>query len=342
MKKTMKRIAAACLALMLCFGLVACGSSDNTQTTAAAGSDSATPAPATDTGWPKKDITIVVPFNAGGDTDFHARLLAQYAAKKLGVNVIVENVAGANGSQGMLQVMDSDPDGYTALFFHDSMLTNNLVGTCEYNYTDLKLCAATISDNSYVLAVNKNSGMKTLQDVVDAAKAKPGDLLYASSVGGYSYYLGRKFEVENDVDFNIVDAGGGTDRNAALLAGTIDTNCNPYGVMKSYFDSGDFIAVANLAEERNPLFPDVPTAKEQGFDWVAERHYFLSFPKDTDDAIVAKMESVIREICADPEFIAATEAAYCVTPTFIGSADLKATLDAYFADFSNHMELING
>ena len=184
--------------------------------------------------------------------------------------------------------------------------------------------------------------MTTLQDVVDAAKAKPGDLLYASSVGGYSYYLGRKFEVENDVDFNIVDAGGGTDRNAALLAGTIDTNCNPYGVMKSYFDSGDFIAVANLAEERNPLFPDVPTAKEQGFDWVAERHYFLSFPKDTDDAIVAKMESVIREICADPEFIAATEAAYCVTPTFIGSADLKATLDAYFADFSNHMELING
>ena len=89
MKKTMKRIAAACLALMLCFSLVACGSSDNTQTTATAGSDSAAPAPATDTSWPEKDITIVVPFNAGGDTDFHARLLAQYAAEKLGVNVIV-------------------------------------------------------------------------------------------------------------------------------------------------------------------------------------------------------------------------------------------------------------
>lgn len=351
MKKTITRIAAACLALVLCFGLVACGSSSSTGTTATTattaaatttGSDAPAETTATETDWPKKDITIVVPFSAGGDTDFHARLLAQYASQKLGVNVIVENVSGANGSQGMMQVLDSDPDGYTALFFHDSMLTNNLVGTCEYNYTDLKLCAATIADNSYVLAVNKNSWWTTLQDVVDAAKAKPGDLLYASSVGGYSYYLGRKFEVENDVDFNIVDAGGGTDRNAALLAGTIDTNCNPYGVMKSYFDSGDFIAVATLAEERNPLFPDVPTAKEQGYDWVAERHYFLSFPKDTDDAIVAKMESVIREICADPEFIAATEAAYCVTPTFIGSTDLKATLDEYFADFSSHMDLING
>lgn len=347
MKKSIKKIVSACLAMVLCFGLVACGSSQTAATTAAAPAQTTAgvepgASAAAETDWPKKDITIVVPFNAGGDTDFHARLLAQYAAEKLGVNVIVENVAGANGSQGMMQVLDSDPDGYTALFFHDSMLTNNLVGTCEYNYTDLKLCAATISDNSYVLAVNKKSGWTTLNDVVEAAKAKPGDLLYASSVGGYSYYLGRKFEVENGVDFNIVDAGGGTDRNAALLAGTIDTNCNPYGVMKSYFDSGDFIAVANLAEERNPLFPDVPTAKEQGFDWVAERHYFLSFPKDTDDAIVSKMEGIIQEVCSDPEFIAATEAAYCVTPTFIGSADLKAKLDEYFADFSSHMELING
>ncbi len=255
------------------------------------------------------------------------------SAEKLGVNIVVENIAGANGAQGMLQVMDSDPDGYTCLFFHDSMLTNYLVGICDYNYTDLKVCAATISDNSYVLAVNSDSGYTSLQDVVDAAKAEPGQLLYASSVGGYSYYLGRKFEQAYDVDFNIVDAGGGTDRNAALLAGTIDTNCNPYGVMKSYFDSGDFTAVACLSDERNPLFPDVPTAAEQGYDWIAERHYFLSFPKDTDDAIVEKMAGVIEEICQDPEFIKATEDAYCVTPTFIGTDDLVATLDAYFEDF---------
>lgn len=335
-KNVWKRIASLLLAVMMFATLTACGDSS---TESNGNSDSAQDVSDT---WPQKDITIVVPFSAGGDTDFHARLLAQYAAEKLGVNIVVENIAGANGAQGMLQVMDSDPDGYTALFFHDSMLTNKLVGTCDYNYTDLKLCAATIADNSYVLAVNSNSGYTTLQDVVDAAKANPGDLLYASSVGGYSYYLGRKFEVENDIDFNIVDAGGGTDRNAALLAGTIDTNCNPYGVMKSYFDSGDFTAVACLADERNPLFPDVPTAKEQGYDWVAERHYFLSFPADTDDAVVAKMESVIEEICSDPDFIKATEDAYCVTPTFIGSEELKATLDSYFEDFSSNMDLING
>lgn len=336
----MKRILAALLTVLMLSSLAGCGGSTDSSTDAGGTTD----ATVADAGseWPNKTITIVVPYAAGGDTDFHARLLAQYAAEKLGVNIVVENIAGANGAQGMLQVMDSDPDGYTCLFFHDSMLTNYLVGICDYNYTDLKVCAATISDNSYVLAVNSDSGYTSLQDVVDAAKAEPGQLLYASSVGGYSYYLGRKFEQAYDVDFNIVDAGGGTDRNAALLAGTIDTNCNPYGVMKSYFDSGDFTAVACLSDERNPLFPDVPTAAEQGYDWIAERHYFLSFPKDTDDAIVEKMAGVIEEICQDPEFIKATEDAYCVTPTFIGTDDLVATLDAYFEDFSNNMELING
>lgn len=295
----------------------------------------------TDTDWPKKDITIVVPFNAGGDTDFHARNLASYAAKILGVNVVVENVAGANGSAGMLQVMDSDPDGYTALFFHESMLTNKLVGTCDFNYTDMAPCAATIVDNSYVMAVNSKTGMTALEDVVAKAKENPGKLLYASSVGGYSYYVGRKFEEAFDVDFNIVDAGGGTDRNAALLAGTIDTNLNPYGVMKSYFDSGDFTAVACLGEERNPLFPDVPTAKEQGYDWTAERYYFLSFPEGTDPAIIEKMSKVVEQVCEDEEFIKATEDGYCVTPTYVGTEELVEHLDTAFADFSSHMELIN-
>lgn len=298
-------------------------------------------ASAEETTWPEKDITIVVPYTAGGDTDFHARNLANYLGEALGVNVVVENVSGANGATGMLQVMDADPDGYTCLFFHDSMLTNNLVGICDYNYTDLAVCAATIVDNSYVMAVNSNSGLETLDDVVAKAQENEGSMLYASSVGGYSYYIGRKFEEAYDVDFNIVDAGGGTDRNAALLANTIDTNVNPYGVMKSYFDSGDFTAVACIAEERNPLFPDVPTAKEQGYDWVAERNYFLSFPADTDEAIVNKMAAAIEEICANEGFIQTSEEGYCVTPTYVGPEELVAKLDAEFADFSENVELIN-
>lgn len=348
-----KKVISMLLTVGMVMTVAACGSSSttasiekaSTETGDAAmdmkvGADTNTIGSNSVTDWPQKTITIIVPFNAGGDTDFHARNLATYLSKILGVNVVVSNVAGANGSTGMYQVMDSTPDGYTALFFHDSMLTNKVVDVAKDSYENLEPVAATVVDNSYVLAVNVKSEYKTLDDIVNAAKANPGKLLYASSVGGYSYFLGRQFEELNGIDFNIVDAGGGTDRNAALLAQKIDMNCNPYGVMKSYFDSGDFRPICNIASERNSLFPDVSTAKEQGYDWIAERNYFLSFPKGTDQAIITKMEEAMRQVCEDSEFIKSTETAYCVTPTFKGREDLLKTLADETKLFEDNKELI--
>lgn len=293
-----------------------------------------------DAAWPAKTLTIVVPFNAGGDTDFHARNLASYLEKELGITVIVSNVAGANGTTGMLQVAGSAPDGATALFFHESMLTNKVTGIAETAHENLEPVAATIVDNSYVMAVNSKSGLASLDDVVNAAKGNPGNMLYASSVGGYSYYLGRQLEEMAGIDFNIVDAGGGTDRNAALLASKIDTNVNPYGVMKAYFDSGDFTAVCTIAEERNPLFPDVPTAKEQGYDWIGERYYFMSFPKGTDQALVDTMADAIENVVANPEFVQKTEEAYSVSPTYVGPDELKAHLDSALNEFTENIDLV--
>ncbi|OBX08162.1 tripartite tricarboxylate transporter family receptor [Gallibacterium salpingitidis] len=295
-----------------------------------------------DANWPNnKTITIVVPFGAGGDTDFHARNLASYLEKELNTKIIVTNVSGANGNAGMRQVINAKPDGYTALFFHESMLTNKVVGVAQQAHEALAPVAATIVDNSYVIAVNAKSGMKNMKDLIDRAKQNPNSVLYASSIGAYSYYLGRVLEEQQKVDFNIVDAGGGTDRNAALLAGKIDVNVNPYGVMKSYFESKDFVPLAVISKERNKLFPDVPTAKEQGYDWVAERYYFLSFPKGTDAKIIEKMAAAIKVVTENPEFRKKTEDAYSVSPTYVGTADLIKHLDASLAEFEKNKNLVN-
>ncbi|WP_032093305.1 tripartite tricarboxylate transporter substrate binding protein [Necropsobacter rosorum] len=291
--------------------------------------------------WPQKTITLVVPFGAGGDTDFHARNLANYLEKELDTRIIVNNVSGANGNAGMKQVVNAQPDGYTALFFHESMLTNKVVGVSTQAHEALSPVAATIIDNSYVIAANAKSGYKNLNDLINKAKSEPGKLIYASSVGGYSYYLGRLLEQDVGIDFNIVDAGGGSDRNAALLAGKIDVNVNPYGVMKSYFDSGDFIPLAVISDKRNNLFPDVSTAKEQGIDWVAERYYFLSFPKGTDSKIIEKMEKAIKTVTEKPEFRKKTEDAYSVSPTFVGTEDLIKHLDKTLQIFENNKDLVN-
>ncbi len=291
--------------------------------------------------WPQKTITVIVPFGAGGDTDFHARNLANYLEKELNTRIIVNNVSGANGNAGMKQAVSAQPDGYTALFFHESMLTNKVVGVSTQAHEALSPVAATIVDNSYVIAANAKSGYKNLNDLINKAKSVPGKLIYASSVGGYSYYLGRVLERDAGIDFNIVDAGGGSDRNAALLAGKIDVNVNPYGVMKSYFDSGDFIPLAVISDKRNDLFPNVPTAKEQGIDWIAKRYYFLSFPKGTDSKIIEKMEKAIKTVTEKPEFRKKTEDAYSVSPTFVGTKDLIEHLDKTLQLFENNKNLVN-
>ncbi len=327
MKKILSLICMGALGL----AIVACDKkSEGTANTPAAGDN-----------WPQKTITLIVPFGAGGDTDFHARNLASNLEKELGVRIIVNNVSGANGNAGMKQVVNAAPDGYTALFFHESMLTNKVVGLSAQAHEALAPVAATIVDDSYVIAVNAKSGYKNLTDLITKAKSEPGKLIYASSVGGYSYYLGRVLEKDTGIDFNIVDAGGGSDRNAALLAGKIDINVNPYGVMKSYFDSGDFVPLAVIAENRNKLFDKVPTAKEQGVNWTAERYYFLSYPKGTDPKIIEKTANAIKSVTEKAEFRKKTEEAYSVSPTFVGTQDLIKHLDGALKLFESNKDLVN-
>ena len=293
-------------------------------------------------GWPKKTLTIVVPFSAGGDTDFHARLYAKYLGKILGQSVVVTNVAGSNGTSGATQVKNSTADGYTALFFHDSMLMNKVVGVSDYDHTAFDICCGGVVDNSFILAVNANSPYKNLKDFINAAKEKPGQLKYASSVGGYTYYIGRELEKLTGAKFNIVDAGGGSDRNAALLAKKIDSNCNPYGVMKPYVEAKNFKVLCVFSDKRSDLYPDVPTAKEQGYDLIAKRVYFLAFPKGTDSAIIKKMNDAMKQISGMPEYKSAIEKSYCLEPAFMDTQETKTYLDNEMADFMKEKSFITG
>ena len=345
-----KHLSLALVALMIAALLAGCGGSEqpsdsqqSSDTQQFSGTQQPSDAePAASFAWPTKQLEIVVPYAAGGDTDFYARTFGKYLQDELGVTVIITNMPGANGSTAHEDVANGANDGSRCLFFHDSMLTNKATGIVDFSYDNLEPCAAVVNDNTYIMAVNADSDYQTLDDVVNAAKANPGNFLYASQAGGYSYYLGRVFEEDYGVDFNIVDVGGGTDRNAALLAGTIDCNVNPYGVMKAYIDSGDFRVVATLSEERNELFPDVATSKEQGYEWCGNRYYFLSFPQGTAPQIVAAMEKALETCCANGQCIQDCVDAYCIVPTFVGTSDLMAHLESAQAEFSAHPELVTG
>lgn len=337
----MKKISALLIAVLLMSSLfTGCATSGN-KAPEKASEKGSTATSSGELNWPNnKPIQIIVPFKAGGDTDFHARTYAKYLEPILGTSVVVVNVDGANGSAGSIQVRDSKPDGYTALFFHDSMLMNKVVGVTDFAHEAFDVAATGIMDNSYILAVNAKSPYKTLDDLIKYAKDNPGKIKYASSVGGYTYYVGRELEELTGIDLNIVDAGGGTDRNAALLAQKIDTNVNPYGIMKPYIDSGDFRVLAVFSEKRSNLFPDVPTAKELGYDIIAHRAYFLSFPKGTDPKIIEKMSNAMEQVSKMPEYAKDIATAYSVEPAFMNTADTKAYLDGAMKEFEDAKDMI--
>lgn len=293
-----------------------------------------------DTAWPEKTLELLVPYNAGGDTDFHARKLAEYLEPILGQKIIITNVEGGSGSIGMIDVMESEPDGYKMLYFHESMLTNNVVGICEYTHNDLDVCAASVVDDSYVLAVGAQTPYMTLDDLVAAAKESPDEIAFAASSGGYSYYLARLLEETTGIDLNVVDAGGTGARNSAVISGKMQVTAHVYGGLKAYIDSGDLRVLCALGEERNSLFPDIPTARELGYDMVGGRAYFLSFPKGTDPEIISKMRDAIEQVCQNEQFIKETQEAYMTIPSFLGTEELKARLDNNLAFFWANTHLL--
>ncbi|WP_280515333.1 tripartite tricarboxylate transporter substrate-binding protein [Paenibacillus cisolokensis] len=155
----------------------------------------------------KSRLELVVPYAPGGDTDFHARTYAKYLEKELGKPVVVVNMKGANGTVGATKVKDAKPDGYTALWFHESMLVNNVIGTSEFSHKDFEVVAIGVYDDTYVPAVHEDAPYANLKEFIEDAKKSTGK----------------------------VD-GGAPARNAALLAKKMDINAGPYGSMKSCFD----------------------------------------------------------------------------------------------------------
>ena len=250
--------------------------------------------------WPGKTLEIVVPYKAGGDTDFHARKLAEYLEPLLDTTIVITNIEGASGSIGMMEIMNADPDGSRMLYFHESMLTNYVSGLTDFAHEALDVCAATVVDDTYVLAVKADSPYQTLGDLVADAKERPGEISFAGSLSGFTYYVARMLEYCCDMDLNVCDAGGTGDRSAAILSGKMDVTAHVYGGLKAYIDSGEMRVLCVLGEERSPLFPDVETAGEAGYpELVLDRAYFLSFPKGTDPEIIKKMSDAIGEVCRE-------------------------------------------
>ena len=147
------------------------------------------------TNWPTRPVQVVVPANAGGDTDFNARTMAKYFTQLTGKAMVITNMAGGGGTIAVSQVQGANPDGNTIFFGHTGQLVvNEVSGLTEDSFDVLDIACIAAVDKGAVFVSSKASGIKDVKGLVDKAKAAPGTVVYGTEMGGFSHLQGLMFE----------------------------------------------------------------------------------------------------------------------------------------------------
>lgn len=254
--------------------------------------------------FPARTVTIVSPYQAGGTSDFIARVLAQKLGERWGRPVIVENKPGANGGTGVNAVASAAPDGHTLLAVASSALTLNPLFYPKLNYDPVRDLTPITRTGlvANVLVVNPALPANDVKSLIELAKQKPGTLTYASQgVGSNGHVTGEFFKQRAQIDILHVPYKGSAPAVQDLLAGHVQIMFDNLPSVLPLIRAGELRALAVTTAERSPELPDVPTISEAalpGFDTSA--WFALLATKDTPVAIVQEIERAAIAVLTDP------------------------------------------
>ena len=286
----------------------------------------------------KTPIEISVLFPAGSSADVTARLLADGMSRALGANVVVINRPGAGGAIGYRYVAGQKPDGYSLVWNSNSISTTYHSGMLAINYEAFDPVARVLVE-SPVIAVLNNSRWKTLGDMMAEARAKPKTLNVANSGTGSHTHI-SSVALFKAAGAEVVDVPfGGAQVVTSLLGGQVDAAAQLPASLLGNLKAGDVRFLAALIPERDPAFPDVPTARESGFDVSLEAWRGIAAPKGTPAPVLAALEAAIRKTVESPEFIAGCERVGA-RPTFMGAGEFGKMIAAEDIELAKLMQLI--
>jgi tripartite-type tricarboxylate transporter receptor subunit TctC len=242
--------------------------------------------------YPERIIRLVVPFAPGGGTDVVARTLAQDMGKDLGVTILIENKPGAGTIIGTQAVATSRPDGYTLLMGTFSHAVNPSLNTkLPYDPHRDFAAVALVARSFNVVVVNPKSPIKSIADLIAAAKASPGKLSYGTFGTGTSAHLaGELFKDMAKVDLTTVPYKGAAPAITDLIGGQIDVMFTTVASAASLVENGQLRAIAVTSAERSPAFPQLPTVNEAGVPgYTAESWYGLFAPAGTPSDVIERL-----------------------------------------------------
>lgn len=252
--------------------------------------------------FPSKPITLIVPWPAGGSTDRHHRALAEIASKHLGQNIIVENKPGVGGTLGPGgMAMTAKPDGYTISQFPMGMLRVPHMQKVPWNpLTDFTYIIGT-SGYTFGFTVRADSPYKTFKEYIEAARKNPGKIDYGSTgIGTSPHLLMEEVSANAGVKLNHIPFKGNADLMQALLGGHVMAQSDASGWDK-FVDNGQMRLLVTFGEKRTKRWPQVPTAKDLGYNVVSTSPYGLVGPKGMDPAVVKVLHDAFKKALDDPK-----------------------------------------
>jgi tripartite-type tricarboxylate transporter receptor subunit TctC len=263
--------------------------------------------------YPSKPVAVVVPFSPGGISDVIGRPFVHSLGKVLKQSFIIENRPGAGGGVGMAYAARAKPDGYTVMVALSSIsaipASDRLFGRPPSYEIKQFAPIALISADPAFLVVRADSPWKSVKDLVDAAKAKPGAIPYGSTGNYGTMHVGMEmFANAAGIKMNHIPYGGGGQQVAAIVGSQVDAITQLPATIAGQIAGGRLKALATFAPARVPGFADVPTMKELGYPEV-EYFVWTGFfaPAGTPPEVLATLRRGSREAMQDPEFRNAME-----------------------------------
>jgi tripartite-type tricarboxylate transporter receptor subunit TctC len=261
--------------------------------------------------WPDHPIRLIVPFQAGSSSDTIARIVCQKLGDRLGQQIVIENKVGAASMLGTEAVARAEPDGYTLGLANTSThaATAALGNAMPYDPVKDFAPVAMIAYSPFVLLVTPGLEVTSVQELIAAAKRKPGALNYASAgTGSMTHLAGALFASMAGITLTHVPYRGTGQSVIDIMEGRIEVLFGTIAPSLPHIGAGKLRALATTGEKRNTMLPDLPTLAESGLPgyeaglWTA-----FVFPAGVSPAIVKRLNAEVNVVVRDPEVVAALQ-----------------------------------
>lgn len=253
-------------------------------------------------GYPTRPVNLIVPYSAGGSSDAVARLIGQNLGEVLNQSFVVENRAGAGATIGTAYAGRRGQEGYTLLLADNAQaVAPAMFGQLSYDAVRDFAMAGFIGDSRVMLFASKSSGITSLQDLLQKAKAQPGKFAIGTGQGSPSHLMTELFQARAGVKLQVIPYKGASAALADLMAGHIDLVLSNPASGAPYASSGKISVLAQSGEKRDARFADVPTFAESGIANFDAKYWFaLLAPSDTPAPALEKLKAALQASLKNP------------------------------------------